>query len=283
MAFSTMNQFQNQTEKVIQLSRYTTTINDIINHYLPTEIRYTDFSLNTLVERTHKQFFNFDYDFYCDDSKVKDKFEQDFLLTYLNDYIGYETLGMFRARLLSHLNTNMYWYKRMYERIMQGDDPFINQNEKIGDSRILNIGENEEKQQNANSHTQTSDTTNTNSTTTTDETTKNDSESIHSDNPQVTIKTHDYASTMERATEKGTGKTKTGQNVQTTSKGVADSTQKVNDKRDRKEKEEEEKENVRTGLTGMSRADAIQKYADQIFNLEKMLIDSCKGMFLKVW
>lgn len=280
---------------MIQLSRYTTTINDIINHYLPDEIRYTDFSLNTLVERTHKQFFNFEYDFYCDDSKVKDKFEQDFLLTYLNDYIGYETLGMFRARLLSHLNTNMYWYTRMYERIIQGDDPFINQSEKIGDSRILNVGENEEKQQNANSHTQTNsqtqtnDTTNTNSSTKTNETTKNDSESIHSDNPQVTIKTHDYASTMDRATEKGsttengTGKTKTVQNVQTTSKGVSDSTQKVNDKRDRKEKEEEEKENVRTGLTGISRADAIQKYSEQIFNLEKMLIDSCKGMFLKVW
>lgn len=273
----------NQKKRVITLSRYTTTINDIINNYLPEEIRYTDFSLNTLVEKTHKQFFNFEYNFYSDNSDIKDKFEQDFLLTYLNDYIGYETLGMFKARLLSHLNTNMYWYSRMYERVMQGDDPFINQSETIGDSRILNVGENEEKNQNTVGHTQTSDTTNTNSNTTTNDTMKKDSESIHSDNPQVTIKTGDYASTMERATEKNTETSTTKQTVQTTSKGVADSTQKVDDKRERKEKEEEEKKNVRTGLTGMSRADAIEKYSEQIFNLEKMLIDSCKGMFLKVW
>lgn len=273
----------NQKKRVITLSRYTTTINDIINHYLPEEIRYTDFSLNTLVEKTHKQFFNFEYNFYSDNSDIKDKFEQDFLLTYLNDYIGYETLGMFKARLLSHLNANMYWYSRMYERVMQGDDPFINQSETIGDSRILNVGENEEKNQNTVGHTQTSDTTNTNSNTTTNDTMKKDSESIHSDNPQVTIKTGDYASTMERATEKNTETSTTKQTVQTTSKGVADSTQKVDDKRERKEKEEEEKETVRTGLTGISRADAIEKYSEQIFNLEKMLIDSCKGMFLKVW
>lgn len=265
------------------LSRYTTTINDIINHYLPENIRYTDFSLNTLVEKTHKQFFNFEYDFYSDKEGVRNKFEQDFLLTYLNDYIGYETLGMFKSRLLSHLNTNMYWYSRMYERIMQGDDPFINQSETIGDSRLLNVGENEEKNQNTVAHSQTTDTTNTNSNSTTNETMKKDSESIHSDNPQVTIKTGDYASTMERATEKNSDTSTTKQTIQTTNKGVADSTQNVSDKRDRKEKEEEERENVRTGLTGMSRADAIQKYSEQIFNLEKMLIDSCKGMFLKVW
>lgn len=265
------------------MSRYTTTINDIINHYLPEEIRYTDFSLNVLVERTHKQFFNFEYDFYCDDTKIRDKFEQDFLLTYLNDYIGYETLGMFRARLLSHLNTNMYWYTKMYERIVEGDNPFINQNEKIGDSRILNVGENEEKKQNTKAHTKTTDAIKANTNTETTDTIKNDSESIHSDNPQVTIKTGDYASTMERDTEKTTDHSKTKQNTQTTNNGVSDFTQDINDKRERKEKEEEEKENVRTGLTGMSRADAIQKYSEQIFNLEKMLIDSCKGMFLKVW
>lgn len=273
----------NQKKRVITLSRYTTTINDIINHYLPEEVRYTDFSLNTLVEKTHKQFFNFEYNFYSENPELKNKFEQDFLLTYMNDYIGYETLGMFKARLLSHLNTNMYWYNRMYERMMQGDDPFINQSETIGDSRLLNVGENEEKKQNTIGHTQTSDTTNTNSNTTTNDTMKKDSESIHSDNPQVTIKTGDYASTMERATEKNSDNSITKQSSQTTNKGVADSTQNVSDKRDRKEKEEEERENVRTGLTGMSRADAIQKYSEQIFNLEKMLIDSCKGMFLKVW
>lgn len=273
----------NQRERVLILSRYTTTINDIINHYLPENIRYTDFSLNTLVEKTHKQFFNFDYDFYSDKEDVRNKFEKDFLLTYLNDYIGYETLGMFKARLLSHLNTNMYWYTRMYERIIQGDDPFINQSETIGDSRLLNVGENEEKNQNTVADTQTTDTTNTNSNSTTNETMKKDSESIHSDNPQVTIKTGDYASTMERATEENSDTSTTEQTIQTTNKGVADSTHNVSDKRDRKEKEEEERENVRTGLTGMSRADAIEKYSEQIFNLEKMLIDSCKGMFLKVW
>lgn len=265
------------------MSRYTTTINDIINHYLPEEIRYTDFSLNTLVEQTHKQFFDFEYAFYCDDTKIRDKFEQDFLLTYLNDYIGYETLGMFKVRLLSHLNTNMYWYTRMYERITQGDDPFINQKETIGDSRILNIGENEEKNQNTKAQTETTDTTNTNTNTETNYTLSHDNESIHSDNPQVTIKTSDYASTMDRATEKTSDNTKTKQSTQTTDKNVSAFTQDMNDKRERKEKEEEEKENIRTGLTGMSRAEAIKQYSEQIFNLEKMLIDSCKGMFLKVW
>lgn len=265
------------------MSRYTTTINDIINHFLPENIRYTDFSLNRLVEETHKQFFNFEYDFYSTDEKLRDKFEKDFLLTYLNEYIGYETLGMFRARLLSHLNTNMYWYTRMFERITEGDNPFENQNENTHNVRDLSAHQNEEKNQGTNSHTSSSDTVNNSHQATTTDSYKQDTESIHSDNPQVTIKTGDYASTMERATEKSSNTNKLTEATQTTGKSGTDFEQKIIDNREQQDVENENNDTIRTGLTGMSRADAIQKYADQIFNLEKMLIDSCKGMFLKVW
>lgn len=283
MVYQMQAERTNQMERVIIMSRYTTTINDIINHYLPEEIRYTDFSLNTLVEKTHNQFFNFEYDFYSPEKADKDKFEQDFLLTYLNEYIGYETLGMFRARLLSHLNTNMYWYKKMYDAIISGDNPFENQNEK---TISVHNDEQTDKRNLTNrntgtEHTKTSNTENLSDKTTTTNT--NNYQNIHSDNPQVTIKTHDYASEMDRATTKDSSSTTDTRQTTNKGDGLLERNLTNTDEEGKHHLQNENESVEHTGLTGESRADVIEKYANQIFNLEKMLIDSCSGMFLKLW
>lgn len=269
--------------EVVAVARYTTTINDIINHYLPEEIRYTDFSLNTLVQQTHKQFFNFDYDFYTTNQDLKDKFEQDFLLRYLNEYIGYETLGMFRARLLAHLNTEMYWYKKMYDAITSGDSPFENQNETIVDDFHGEHNEQENKKEQTTNHNESSSSSTSNENDEGTSKSTQNSQSIHSDNPQVTIKSGDYASTMERGTVTNVGSTTDRMDRQDTSKGVQDFNGHVGRDNRRDNVDQENRTTQKNGLTGISRADAIAKYADQIFNLEKMLIESCSGFFLKLW
>lgn len=269
--------------EVVTVAKYTTTINDIINHYLPEDIRYTDFSLNTLVQKTHKQFFNFEYDFYTTNEELKAKFEQDFLLRYLNEYIGYETLGMFRARLLAHLNTEMYWYKKMYDAITSGDNPFENQNETVVDDFHSERHEQEDKKEQTTNHGKsTNASTSHENDAGTNKNTRN-SQSIHSDNPQVTIKSGDYASTMERGTITDSGSTTDRMDRTDNSIGTQDFNGHVGKDNRRDNTDQENRTVQKNGLTGISRADAIAKYADQIFNLEKMLIESCSGFFLKLW
>lgn len=276
-------QVKKWTKRVIILSRYTTTINDIINHFLSDKDKYNDISLNELVKKTHEKFFNFNYDFFTDNKDIKDRFEEDFLLTYLNEYIAYETLGMFRSALLAHLNTEMYWYKQMYRVINSGDDPFTNVRETTKQNKD-NKKESEEKANyNTDSKTTGKSTSDYSDKKSGSEKSTNNSQSIHSDNPQVTIKTNDYASTMERGKDEISGShSASGRGKRNESDTGTLSEKRKNDMTSN-ETAYEKIVNEKIGLNGISRADAIEKYASQIFNLEKMLIDSCSKLFLKVW
>lgn len=265
------------------MSRYTSTINDIINHFLPFDPNSKDYDVWELVRLTHDKFFNFDYYFYTSDQKIKDDFEMNFLLRYLNDYIGYETLGMFKARLMSHLNINMYWYEKMYNAIMSGDNPFQNQSDTTTVERQLGSLEqqieqiNNEKNQSKKGSARSKNITK-GKTTNTD-----NSQDIHSDNPQVTVKNTDYASSMNRATSTNVSDTSTDS---TTSYGDSETIGSAEDNKKNAENNKQENERQKTehtGLNGLSRADVIAKYSEQIYNLNKMLIDSCSTMFLKVW
>lgn len=277
------NTVKNIRKRVLTLSRYTTTINDIITHFLPESYKGKDYSLNELVQLTHEKFFNFDYYFYTDDKQTKDEFEMNFLLKYINDYIGYETLGMFKARLMSHLNINMLWYEKMYNAIIQGDNPFQNNSDitertqKTGNSR-------QEQEHTDNEQKGSKNTVGTGKTTSNGKSnSRDDTQDIHSDNPQVTVKNTDYASQMDRGT--ATNESNNSSNV---SNNYTDNEITENKNTNVRNSENNFSEDitekvVHNGLNGMSRSDAIEKYSHQIFNLNQMLIDSCSTMFLKVW
>ena len=233
------------------MSKYTTQIRAICGSYLTDEERAQCLPVSDIIEKTKDKVFNFSFPWYSDDGEGLSEFKSSFLLTYYYDYIGFETLGAWKTYFSAKMSAIMPYYKKLYSALSSGDDPFYNvdvkhdTNEK--EKRDTNDRYNDKTVSNTHTDTNTQD--------------------IHSDNPQVTIATNDYASTMDRgegiANSHGSGDT-----VHIGSENV---------ERERGEQHRE------YGARGKTRAQLIDEYKGQIVNINKELIDMCSTLFLGVW
>ena len=59
--------------------------------------------------------FPTDYPFYCDDEQCKKEFEETFILHYLTNEIGFETPYLFNQKLLGKLKLIMPYYEQLYQ------------------------------------------------------------------------------------------------------------------------------------------------------------------------
>lgn len=76
--------------------------------------RYT-IEINSLLQDKYFKLFNFDYDFYTDDENLKKAFETKFIDRYLFHEIGFETVARFKHYLKERLNSIAPYYKQLYE------------------------------------------------------------------------------------------------------------------------------------------------------------------------
>ena len=233
------------------MSKYTTTIKDICESFIPTqELWSMDLSVQRIIDKSQNKFFDFDFPFYSSDAKDLYVFKTYFLLRYWNNYIGFETLGMWKTAFLSRMHELMPYYTKLYDAI-QNDNPFTN----------INVTFTETEKGN--------EKTTTNSTDAGNSEVKNNQnyQNIDSDNPQVTVATQDYASAMSRG--------ETTNDTTTTAKNNHAGNEDRDRKRDRETKE--------TGLRGKSTSEAIAEYREQIQNINREIVESCQDLFLKVW
>ena len=233
------------------LSKYTTTIKDICESFISQhELWSMDLSIQRTIDKTQDKFFNFDFPFYSEDRKDLYTFKTYFLLRYWNNYIGFETLGMWKTAFIAKMHELNPYYTKLYDAI-QHDNPFTNTNITITEAEKGN------------------EKTTTNSTDAGESEIKNSQnyQNIDSDNPQVTVATEDYASTMSRG--------ETINNTKTTANNSHTGNDNKDSKRDRETKE--------TGLRGKSTSEAIAEYREQIQNINREIVEACRDLFLKVW
>lgn len=234
-----------------RLSKYTTTIKDICESFISSqELWSMDLSVQRTIDKTQDKFFDFDFPFYSKDRKDLYTFKTYFLLRYWNNYIGFETLGMWKTAFIAKMHELMPYYIKLYDAI-QHDNPFTNTN--------ITITEAEKG----------SEKTTTNSTDAGESEVKNSQnyQNIDSDNPQVTVATEDYASTMSRG--------ETVNNTTTTANNSHSENDNKDSKRNRETKE--------LGLRGKSTSEAIAEYREQIQNINREIVEACRDLFLKVW
>lgn len=237
--------------RVTKLSKYTTTVKDICESFIPPqELWSMDLSVERTIDKTQDNFFDFDFPFYSEDRKDLYTFKTYFLLRYWNNYIGFETLGMWKTAFMSKMHELTPYYTKLYDAI-QNDNPFTNVNITITEAEKGN------------------EKTTTNSTDAGQSEVKNNQnyENIDSDNPQVTVATQDYASAMSRG--------ETVNNTTTNAKNEHTGNDNKDSKRDRDTKE--------IGLRGKSTSEAIEEYRKQIQNINRELVEACRDLFLKVW
>lgn len=231
-------------------------------------------SLDNMIEICRKLIFDFSYPFYADDEKAKADFENMFILLHYKDNWGVETSGEFKFWLKNRLTLVMDEYKQLYRTMSYDYNPLENH------SLTRNI----ERKGKETNEGKTTDTTNGNSNTANNihvngsrtEKSKNDSQNIHSDAPQVNFTGQDYASNMDR------GQTQThindssvsNTNGSTTHSQTLNSNGASTDKKDFSN-DETMKE---SGYLGNIQ-DAIVKERELIININRRLCEECSDLF----
>ena len=175
------------------MSLWTLQIYDVLKNYALPE---TNLSFDELIENTYTDFFNFDFPWYSEDETSKNDFKKLFLLHNIMNYIGQETLELFRASLACRLREIMPYYSELYTTFEM---------EWLKNIDVTYEGS-EDHTKNIDGTSKASSNTNTNY------------QAINSDNPQVTVATNDYASDMQRS--EGVGKS-SGEEVTTSNENYS--------------------------------------------------------------
>lgn len=220
-------------------------------------------TIDSMIAKAVDSVFDFDFPFYVNESAkeytdTKLAFEKMFCLQFFREQIGLETIGEFRYHLKRILTVNMPYYEQLYRSITFEYDPLLthkntrNVKSTKDDSRTGVISGNSTAK----------------NTTTTD--TDNQTQNIHSDNPQINFAGTSYASTMDRgqnaitnsAVSNGENESKTNSN----DSYHADNTDVITE----------------SGFNG-SYSLEIQRFRDTILNLNKRICDDCKELFYQFY
>jgi hypothetical protein len=234
------------------LSKYTTTIYNILQNIVPNSESLTP---DELVEQGVSVFFDFSFPWYNDTGDGKSEFMTAYLTRYLNNEIGQETLGMHKQFFKGLMYENIEEMKQKYALL--GDMPNV-----AGERRVThneNINDTETSNTDAKQDIVSTDVSNQ----------KQNSQSIHSDNPQVTISTNDYASEMDR----GEASTNNNTNSTSNSTGQTDSNRVGNTKRTLSE-------NVTDTRNSDKYFNAISEGA---YLINTILLKRCRKLFMQVW
>ena len=234
------------------MSKYTTTIYNILQNIVPNS---ESLSPDELVERGVNVFFDFSFPWYNSTGDGKNEFMIAYLTRYLNNEIGQETLGMHKQFFKGLMNENMEEMRQKYKLL--GAVPNI-----VGE-RSVNHNENI-------NDTESSDTNTTQSMVSTDVSNQNqNSQSIHSDNPQVTIATSDYASEMDR----GEATVNNSTNTTSNSSGKNNSNRVGNTIRTLSENETDTRNSEKY----------FKAISEGTYLINTILLKRCRRLFMQVW
>lgn len=234
------------------MSKYTTTIYNILQNIVPNSENLTP---DQLVENGVTAFFDFSFPWYNDTGDGKSEFMHAYLTRYLNNEIGQETLGMHKQFFKGLMYENVEEMRQKYSLL--GDMPNVAGERSVKHNENIN-------------DTETSNTEATQDIASTDVSNqKQDTQSIHSDNPQVTFSTTDYASEMDRGETTSNNNTNSSSN----SSGKTDSNR------------------VGNTIRSLSETETDTRNSDKYFNaisegaylINTILLKRCRKLFMQMW
>ena len=301
----------------------TISVKDILQSYsfpdvIPHDDPWKSLTVDEIIQNGKDKFFDFTFPWYADDKTGLDDFKNLFLRKNYMKQIGQETTAQFKLYLQARLMEKMPLYKQLYDTTLIEYDPLVNrkltttkdetENKDKGKESENNVtinGNGETTENNTSGREATGEGTQerTNEQNGTQERTNEQEEilhsevnnqSIHSENPEITMANKDYASTMDR--EKKTEDQNNNQNVSentTNNQSVSENTMEKNQsnseansteqgKSSETEKEERSLQGneIIEGFYGDSQADVILKFRETILNLNEMICDDMNDLFL---
>lgn len=275
----------------------TITIKDILESYsfpdvMPHNDPWNSLTTDQIIENGKDKFFDFTFPWYSNDNEGLEDFKNLFLRRYYMRQIGTETTSLFKLYMQAKLMEKMPIYKQLYDSSLLEYNPLVNR--KLSTIRTI---ENEKENTVKTTATGMSNSNNTEERTTAGETSGTSSttnernnevnnQSVHSENPEVTVANNDYASSMDR--EKKTDEENSTESVEASGTENVTENLEGNQGTESSANSEEtgdsrENENVNEeieGFYGESQAEAILKFRETMLNLNKMICDDMESLFL---
>ena len=218
-------------------------------------------TMRELVSNPATPLFNFNYPFYMDDKNAKKAFEEKFIMYYYNCEIGFETYTRFQKALQARLVIKMPYYKQLYETELKSKDInfLLNKDLKEEFTREL-VGNRKDSGTSEN----TASSTNTTSAQSNGKL-SNLSDGVSSaslDEGYLTAVNQDSQSSSGQADANGTS----------TSSVQSDNT------------ERETTSLLSQGNIGItSSAELLQKWREVLINMDEIIIEDCRDLFMKIY
>lgn len=234
------------------MSKYTTTIYEILKNIVPNS---DNLSPDALVENGIPLFFDFSFPWYDPATESKLEFERMYLTSYLNNEIGQETLGAHKQYFKRLMCESMEEMQQKF--LLLGNMPDIAGARKVKHDEVVNDTENSRTE--AEQNIVSTDTTNQ----------SQNSQSIHSDNPQVTFAQNDYASDMDREETTANGTANSNSN----SSGATDANRVGNTTRNRVEIETDTRDSEKY----------FKAIEEGVYLINTELLKRCRKLFMQLW
>lgn len=247
------------------MSKYTTQIRWIVENATP-DMKGQNISSRIAVATS--KIFNFDYPIWTED--YRPILEKKILMHYFNKEIGFETVGLWKLYLEERLNLIMPYYNKLYETTVKdydymwdiNDTEVYTGNKKFEEDASYNSSGNEKFHGTGSS----ADDGNASGT----------SKELSSDLPQVNYANVDYGTNLKEGEHSSTSHNKSTAENDSTNNRTQDSNNKVTNNTD------DTFTRKRTGAR-MPLTDLLMKYRDSLINIDNMIIDELKDLFMMVY
>ena len=206
--------------------------------------KYT-IDIYTLLKDESFKLFNFNYDFYTDDENVKNSFEQKFIDTFMFNELGFETVARFKHFLKTRLNNIMPYYSQLYITELKSKDIEFLLNKDLTETFTREV----------------EGTVNNNSTSNASNTNNFKESSLENGNATLDLNEGQLTSISE-----------------TKDSGQVDNNSTSNNN------ERETTTLVSRGNIGItSSAELLEKWREVLINIDTMIIEDCKDLFMMIY
>lgn len=213
--------------------------------------------------------FPSDYPFYCEDEQCKKEFEETFILHYLTNEIGFETPYLFNQKLLGKLKLIMPYYEQLYQtEWTRLDKDMMNQKDLI-DKTTHTLTQTLTGEQQSKQNNQSTDSLNANSSSTTEGKASNLSDGVSF----VTLE-GGYLTGVTHSSDEMTGSNQSESNSSSSLLHSSNNQTIL----------EETTINESHGDIGIQTpAYAIAEWRKIIININQLIIEDCRDLFMKLY
>lgn len=217
--------------------------------------------------------FPSEYSFYVDDVQARKAFEDKFIKYYYYREIGFETPFMFTQKLETHLLINMPYWEQLYQTELESRNINFLLNKDLRETFIREI---DSENQSSGTNTSQQNSTSSNSVNQTGSSSNTHKESMLSDGVAQSSLADGYltGTSSDSGSTTNNGTSSASDDIESTGTSSQSGSEKMIEKTDL----------LSQGNIGVtSSAQLLKEWREVLINMDKIIIESCNDLFLKIY